>query len=269
MKDRLTLELVTPHNLSEYTKLQHVIMSQPDRYASFGPWSDFEVKVDSDWNYVRFLVSPAGGGVMGTAWIQRIHLCEKAEIGFALLPEYRGKGLGKIVGRLLLRHCFDQLGCQKVESQALGCNPASVMMQKGGMRLEGTQTRSVKVAGVFYDRFWFGLTREEWIARSRIASRSSARPADGGLVLEPPQSALEARSLRRFVLHNVEHILAEGVEFTDRRFAIAWRKYTRFDRGIQVFGSNVGGVESYVRERWEEAGRPALRWLDPGARDGA
>ena len=177
MKDRLTLELVTPFNLAEYTKLQHMIMSQPDRYRSFGAWSTFAVEAKDDWNTVRFLVTREHAENVGIAWIVRIHQDDKAELGLALIPEYRGKGLGKIVGRLLLRQCFDSLGCQKVESFALGCNPASAKMQKGGMRLEGTQVRSVKVSGVFYDRFWFGLTREEWIAQ--IANRPAKLDAVG------------------------------------------------------------------------------------------
>jgi len=68
--------------------------------------------------------------------------------------------------------------------------------------------------------------------------------------------------MRRFVLHNGDRILAEGVEFSDRRFALAWRRHTRLTIGMRKFGSGTGGVESWL-SALPPPYRSALRWLDP------
>lgn len=168
VKKRVTLEMVTSYNLDSYKKTWHKIASLPDRFTSFGSWTNLDAEVKDDWNNQLFLISleKESKEPIGVVRISRGHFDSSCTIdAVALLPEYRHRGIGTIASRLALRHCFEILGAHKVESSAFSSNPVSVQMQKGGMRKEGVIRDAAKLGGQFYDKILFGILRSEWDAQ--------------------------------------------------------------------------------------------------------
>lgn len=172
-RERITLTLVTPHNADAYRAVRHEIMQDPERFGQFGAWTDFATDVKDDWHHLHFLAVRAAdpSAPIGFGVLTRQHMNESASMQLGLLRAWRGKGYGAIVGRLLLRYGFESLGLHRMESTALGSNPASVKMQKGGMRIEGIERQAVRVRGEFVDRTTFALLRDEWLAQTNGTGR--------------------------------------------------------------------------------------------------
>ena len=164
--DRVMIELVTPYNWERHREVMHVIMTDPARYGQFGSWSHFPTEAPKDdWIESKF-IAIVGEKAIGFGLITRERgLGDVATLQLGLRPEWRGKGYGATLGRLLTRYAFENLGMEKIEGSAFGSNPASVAMQAGGMTAEGVQRRHCKVRGQYVDRHLFGLTREEWLAQ--------------------------------------------------------------------------------------------------------
>ncbi len=86
------------------------------------------------------------------------------EIGLALLPEYRGRGLGTAAQRLLVEHLFTFTLANRLEAQADAENIAEhKALERIGFRQEGL-LRGVRFRqGAWRDMVIFGLLREEML----------------------------------------------------------------------------------------------------------
>ena len=89
-----------------------------------------------------------------------------------LLEPHRGRKIGSIAGRLLLRKCFTELHARRVESSAIASNVASLEMQDG-MIEEARLLERVRVRDRVYDEVLFRLLRSEW--EEQVANRGSSR----------------------------------------------------------------------------------------------
>ena len=78
-----------------------------------------------------------------------------------LLPVYRGKKLGSVTARLLLRKCFEDLRARRVESSALSSNLPSMNMQDS-MKLEGRLEAKYIFDGQVLDELIFAKMRGDW-----------------------------------------------------------------------------------------------------------
>ncbi|WP_099205745.1 GNAT family N-acetyltransferase [Scatolibacter rhodanostii] len=88
---------------------------------------------------------------------------EKCEFGYVLNRHYWGHGYMTEALNLILSLCFDKLDLNRVEALHYTPNIASgKVMQKCGMKHEGTFIQEVKVKGVFYDCEHYGITQEMW-----------------------------------------------------------------------------------------------------------
>lgn len=174
-RERVTLDLVTPHNFDTYKLVAHLILSDPERYGQFGSWTNFAADAPKDdWQTSLFLAMIPGPRAIGFGVINRERgLGDVATLQLGLVPEFRGQGYGPVLGRLLTRYAFEHLGMEKVESTAYASNPASVAMQSGGMRVEGVLRKHCRVRGQYVDQHLFGLTREEWLAQIATPTRKA------------------------------------------------------------------------------------------------
>jgi [ribosomal protein S5]-alanine N-acetyltransferase len=84
------------------------------------------------------------------------------EIGLALLPEYRGRGLGTSAQRLLVQHIFSFTLAHRVEAQTEATNVAEQKaLERIGFRQEGL-LRGVRFRrGTWQDMIIYGLLRDE------------------------------------------------------------------------------------------------------------
>ena len=92
-------------------------------------------------------------------WKNRI-----AEFGrFLGNSDFKGKGIGTEVTKLVLKHCFESLNLNKVTSGCLSNNIASKKSnQKNGMQIEGVLKSHIFENGIYYDVFRFGILKNEY-----------------------------------------------------------------------------------------------------------
>lgn len=81
-------------------------------------------------------------------------------------PSYRGKGYGSEALRLMLDYVFDELGMYRIGLRVMAYNSAAIHTYENlGFVREGTQRGAVWREGQRYDIHFYGMLREEWVAR--------------------------------------------------------------------------------------------------------
>jgi RimJ/RimL family protein N-acetyltransferase len=87
----------------------------------------------------------------------------RAEVGFWLVRDARGRGLGTRAVALVVDWLFAGPGLRRVELSTTPDNRgAQALAQRLGFTLEGVMRRRDVERGVAIDVVWFGLLREEW-----------------------------------------------------------------------------------------------------------
>jgi RimJ/RimL family protein N-acetyltransferase len=85
------------------------------------------------------------------------------EIGLALLPEHRGRGLGTAAQRLLVDHLFGCTIANRLEATTDADNLAEQKaLERVGFAREGVLRGAVFRAGAWRDLVLYGLLRERW-----------------------------------------------------------------------------------------------------------
>ena len=88
---------------------------------------------------------------------------DKAEIGYWIGVPYWGRGYATEAGRAVVGHAFEGLGLNRVHAEVFARNPASArVLQKIGMRHEGTQRAHIVKWGEAMDVEAYGMLRGEW-----------------------------------------------------------------------------------------------------------
>lgn len=84
------------------------------------------------------------------------------EIGIALVPEHRGRGLGTAAQRLLVDYIFDHTTANRVEAMTNGENVAEQRsLEKLGFQREGILRSRSFIRGNYSDVLVYGLLRDE------------------------------------------------------------------------------------------------------------
>ena len=84
------------------------------------------------------------------------------EIGAALFPQYRGRGIGTEVQRRLVRYLFDVTTAQRIEAGTeVGNVGEQRALEKAGFKREGVQRAAYFRAGQWRDSVMYGLTRDD------------------------------------------------------------------------------------------------------------
>jgi RimJ/RimL family protein N-acetyltransferase len=112
------------------------------------------------------VVELATGELAGEALLWNIDLHNRtAHVGIALLPAFRGRGLGTDVVRVLCRYGFAIRGLHRLQVDTLAGNNAMIQAaSRAGFVREGTLRRSAWVNGDFADEVILGLLTTEWKA---------------------------------------------------------------------------------------------------------
>ena len=85
------------------------------------------------------------------------------EIGLALLPEHRGRGLGTAAQRLLVDQLFGFTTANRLEATTDADNVAEQRaLERVGFAREGVLRGAVFRAGAWRDLVLYGLLRERW-----------------------------------------------------------------------------------------------------------
>ena len=110
------------------------------------------------------VVDLASQELVGEASLWRINShARSAHVGIALLPGFRGRGLGTDAVRVLCRYGFVHLGLHRLQVETLADNTAMIRAATAaGFRAEGVLRGSSWVNGSFLDEVVLGQLAEEW-----------------------------------------------------------------------------------------------------------
>ncbi len=98
---------------------------------------------------------------------------QRAELGFALAPAMRGKGLIARAARLVLDVAFTTLGLRRVEADTDPRNAASIkVLERLGFVREGLSRERYVQLGEVQDAVMFGLLERDWEALEGSRARS-------------------------------------------------------------------------------------------------
>ncbi len=144
-----------PHNTKFDTK---VYFNAVDKRYKLGKFYDWAV------------VDKTSGKMIGTCGFTSITPeDEKAEIGYVINPSYKGRGIATEAVKRVLRFGFDELLLERIEARYIIGNDASLrVMQKCGMRFEGTQRHGVKCKGRFADVGICAITSGDFITKRQF-----------------------------------------------------------------------------------------------------
>lgn len=94
----------------------------------------------------------------------------RAEAGYWFGEPYWGRGYATEALGALLAFAFTTLKLHRVTAKHFGSNPASGrVMEKNGMRLEGTLREHILKNGVFEDAVCYGILKSEWLLQEKAA----------------------------------------------------------------------------------------------------
>ena len=128
-----------------------------ERIAERHTCSGFELAITADG-------SDAFRGLVAVHSIEPDH--GRAEIGFWLVPQARGAGLGARAVRLVVDWLFEHAGLRRVEMTTTPDNGGAVALaQRLGFTHEGVLRQRAIERGRAVDIVWLGLLRDEWPAR--------------------------------------------------------------------------------------------------------
>ncbi len=87
----------------------------------------------------------------------------RAEVGYAINPSYRGQGFAPEALQAVVDLGFGTLGLNRISGLAMLDNPASMrVMEKAGMRCEGTLREYMLIKGMFYDLQVCAIVKQDW-----------------------------------------------------------------------------------------------------------
>ncbi|MFC7684936.1 GNAT family N-acetyltransferase [Ureibacillus sp. GCM10028918] len=88
---------------------------------------------------------------------------KRGELAYWVGKQYWGKGYGTEATKALLEYGFNQLNLNKIFAASFTSNPGSWrIMEKVGLKYEGTLKQHVARFGQFYDLAYYGLLKEEF-----------------------------------------------------------------------------------------------------------
>ncbi|MEI3843584.1 MULTISPECIES: GNAT family N-acetyltransferase [unclassified Microbacterium] len=115
---------------------------------------------------VSFVIDEAGKAVGTIGLFDFDGLSGHAEVGIALTPSARGRGIGTAAIAQILEFAFVRCNLHRVHLEVIGSNaPAIRAYEKSGFVVEGRQREHAWVRGAYTDIVRMGILRAEWLAR--------------------------------------------------------------------------------------------------------
>ena len=126
---------------------QFTIVLKPSASEAFGMQT-----ADTEENKIgRIVLADIEQGWKGELW--RIYLADTA---------LRGQGLGREAMLAVMRHCFCDLGFERLYLDHYTSNPAAYLYQSLGFQYEGVLRRNCRKNSVLYDVHLMSMLREEY-----------------------------------------------------------------------------------------------------------
>lgn len=98
--------------------------------------------------------------LIGAITLDRIPAFARVELSYWIHPAQRNRGYATEAVTAIIHHCFQTADCNRI--QAMTANPASArVLDKSGMRYEGTLRQYVGMNGVFRDMAMYAILRSD------------------------------------------------------------------------------------------------------------
>ena len=112
---------------------------------------------------LRFVIDVDGVAVGTVSLFDVDDLARHAEVGIALLPQYRGKGIGTAAIKAIVEFAFVRCNLRRVHLQAIASNLGAIRAyQNAGFAEEGRLREHAWVRGGYEDIVLMGALRREW-----------------------------------------------------------------------------------------------------------
>ena len=111
------------------------------------------------------VVDRASGRLIGTCTLHNVRAShQRAEVGFVLMRQHWGCGLGRELLTTLCRYAFDEVGLQRLEADVDPDNHRCIrLLQRHGFEREGRARGRWCQGGVRRDALFFGLLRQDFV----------------------------------------------------------------------------------------------------------
>ncbi len=108
----------------------------------------------------------ANGDLCGAIRLNKIEtLNRKVSIAYLLGADYQGRGFATLCVRTFLRHCFDDLGMNRVELTCATDNLRSVgVAERAGFVREGVLRQAEWLDGKAVDHYVYGILRSDFLS---------------------------------------------------------------------------------------------------------
>jgi RimJ/RimL family protein N-acetyltransferase len=91
------------------------------------------------------------------------------ELGYVILPEYRGQGYGTETARLILKFAFEKLNAHKVVGTCNTHNTSSVkLMENIGMTKEAVFKEELYWQNEWTDQFFYSILEKEYVQQFHV-----------------------------------------------------------------------------------------------------
>lgn len=116
---------------------------------------------------VRFVVEADGVAVGTVSLFDFDELAHHGEVGVALLPEARGRGVGSAAIEQVVEFAFVRRNLRRLHLQAIASNTAALRAyERAGFVVEGHRREHAWVRGAYQDIVVMGILRSDWWARA-------------------------------------------------------------------------------------------------------
>jgi RimJ/RimL family protein N-acetyltransferase len=114
---------------------------------------------------LQFVVDADGTPVGTVSLFEQDDLARHAEVGIALVPEARGRGIGTAAIEQIVEFAFVRRNLRRLHLQALASNRGAIRAyEKAGFVVEGRRREHAWVRGGYEDIVVMGVLRSEWAA---------------------------------------------------------------------------------------------------------
>ena len=121
---------------------------------------------------VRFVIDADGSPVGSVTLFGQDGLARHAEVGIALIPQARGRGIGGAAIAQIVEFGFVRRNLRRIHLEAIASNTGAIRAyERAGFVHEGRQREHAWVRGRYEDIVRMGMLRSEWAERRAAAAR--------------------------------------------------------------------------------------------------
>jgi RimJ/RimL family protein N-acetyltransferase len=163
-----TADAAEVRRLAGHREIARFTLTVPHPYPE-GAAEEWIASHPAAWNEGRAISCAierrSDGRLVGAVGLTIDRESDRAELGYWIGPEYSGNGYATEAAGELVRFGFDTLRLNRVVARHFGSNDASGrVMQKIGMRNEGTLRQHYRKWGELEDVVWYGILASDRVS---------------------------------------------------------------------------------------------------------